>query len=374
VIVADTVNNRVQRWDMSTPTPTLIWNTTGMSHPQALAVDGSTVLVADTRNNQLLRLDAETGAQIGAPIGLGSLHSPEGIAVDANENIWISDLGFNRLVELGPDGTFLQAFGKLGSAHGQFNHPTHLAILGTRLYVCDTWNDRIEVYDLATPPTGLSVSDASLPEGNNSKHPMTFTVSLSAPSIQTVSVHYATADVTATAGSDYLSRTGLVTFMPGQTSKTVTVQVLGDTTPEDDETFDLVLSNPTNAVLVAGTGVGTILDDDELRALSIGDATVTEPVSGTASATFQVSLDQASGKTVTVAYTTIDGSALAGTDYQATSGTLTFAPGQATQTITVPVLADPNPDGAETFTVELSAPGNATIARSDGVGTIDDPS
>jgi DNA-binding beta-propeller fold protein YncE len=148
VIVADTVNNRVQRWDMSAPTPTLIWNATGINHPQGLAVDGATVLVTDTLNDQLLRLDAGTGAQIGGPLGVGNLHAPQSVAVDSSGNIWVGDTGWNRLVELAPDGTFLLQFGKLGSDHGQFNQPTHLAILGNILYVCDVWNDRVEEYTI----------------------------------------------------------------------------------------------------------------------------------------------------------------------------------------------------------------------------------
>jgi DNA-binding beta-propeller fold protein YncE len=148
VVVADSANDRVQRWDMSTPTPTLVWNATGLSNPEAVAVDGTTVLATDTQNNQLVRLDANTGARIGGPLGVGSLHSPEGVAVDANRNIWVGDEAFNRIVELAPDGTFIVQFGKAGSDHGQFNHPTNLAIFGNLLYVCDVWNDRIEVYAL----------------------------------------------------------------------------------------------------------------------------------------------------------------------------------------------------------------------------------
>jgi DNA-binding beta-propeller fold protein YncE len=148
VIVADSSNNRVQRWDMSTPTPTLVWSVGGSSNPLALALDGSTVLVADTRNNRVLRLDVASGAQIGGPLGTGSLHAPDGLAVDATRNIWVSDSGTNALVELTANGSFLQTFGSLGSAHGQFNQPAHLAILGSLLYVCDSWNDRIEIYGI----------------------------------------------------------------------------------------------------------------------------------------------------------------------------------------------------------------------------------
>jgi DNA-binding beta-propeller fold protein YncE len=148
LIVVDSGNDRVQRWDMSPPTPTLVWEAAGIGYPQAVALDGSTVLVTDTRNNRLIRLDVETGAQVGGFLGVGSLHSPEGIAVGPGGNVWVADRAYNRLVELAPDGTFLQMFGKLGTAHGQFNHPTHLAIYGGLLYVCDVWNDRVEVFAL----------------------------------------------------------------------------------------------------------------------------------------------------------------------------------------------------------------------------------
>jgi tripartite motif-containing protein 71 len=148
VIVADSANNRVQRWDVSEPTPQLVWDIDNIHNPHALAIDGTTVLATATPDNRIFRLDVDTGAQIGGPLGVGSLHSPEGLAVDALGNIWVGDRAFNRVVELAPDGTFLQAFGKLGSAHGQFNRPTHLAIYGTLLYVCDLWNDRVEVFQL----------------------------------------------------------------------------------------------------------------------------------------------------------------------------------------------------------------------------------
>ena len=111
--------------------------------------------------------------------------------------------------------------------------------------------------------------------------------------------------------------------------------------------------------------------------LSIADATVTEGHAGTTSAVFTVTLTPASAATVTVAYATSDGTAAAGTDYTAASGTLTFAPQQATQTIAVPVHGDGAIEPDETFRVTLSLPTNATIGAGGGqaVGTIvnDDP-
>jgi Calx-beta domain len=79
---------------------------------------------------------------------------------------------------------------------------------------------------------------------------------------QAVTVQYQTADGTAAAGSDYVARGGTLTFGPGETSKTVSVTVNGDSAVEGDETFFLDLSSPVNATILDGRGVGTIIDDD----------------------------------------------------------------------------------------------------------------
>ena len=95
-----------------------------------------------------------------------------------------------------------------------------------------------------------------------------FTVTLSTPSGQTVTVNFSTSDGTAHAGSDYVSSSGTVTFAPGETSKSITVAVNGDLTDEPDETFDVTLSNPTNATLADGSGAGMITDDDNAPPIS----------------------------------------------------------------------------------------------------------
>src|SRR5213078_1573567 len=100
-------------------------------------------------------------------------------------------------------------------------------------------------------------------EGNNASNPATFTVTLSAVSGRTVTVNYATADVTATAPGDYTAvPTTTPTFNPGETNKTVSVQVKGDTLNESNETFAVNLSNPINATIATPAGIGTIIDDD----------------------------------------------------------------------------------------------------------------
>jgi hypothetical protein len=100
-------------------------------------------------------------------------------------------------------------------------------------------------------------------EGNGNTTQFVFTVSLSAAYDQAVTVHYATANGTATAGSDYQAKSGTLTFAPGQTTQTITVVVYGDKAVEADETFFVNLSSPSNnAFLFAPQGIGTILDDD----------------------------------------------------------------------------------------------------------------
>jgi len=214
--------------------------------------------------------------------------------------------------------------------------------------------------------------------GGAATTPATFTVTLSQASTQTVTVQYATANGTALAGSDYTPISGTLTFAPGETQKTITVAVLRDTTAEATEAFTLRLSNPTNGTLTKTSATGTILDDDAapppppppLPGLSIGDVSITEGHSGTKNAVFTVSLSAAATNAVTVNYATQNGTAVAGSDYTAVSGTLTFAPGERTKTITVAVHGDTAIEANETFRVLLTNPANAFLADGEATGTI----
>jgi subtilisin family serine protease len=109
----------------------------------------------------------------------------------------------------------------------------------------------------------VSINDATVTEGHTGTATATFTVALSAISPTTVTVDYATANGTATeASGDYVPATGSLTFMPGETSKTVSVTVNGDTTEEGNETFFVNLGNPSNTIVGDGQGQGTITNDD----------------------------------------------------------------------------------------------------------------
>ena len=194
----------------------------------------------------------------------------------------------------------------------------------------------------------LSLSDPTVTEGNSGTTNANFTLTLAQASNVDLSFNYNTSDGTATAGSDYQAASGTLTIPAGQTTGTISVQVNGDSLPEPDENFFVNLSSPTNANVSIGYGTGTIVDGQ--ARISIADApAVTEGNAGTRAATFAVTLSAASTQTVTVAYATGDSGAVAGSDYQAASGTLTFAPGETSKTVTVPVIGDRVPEPNETL-------------------------
>jgi len=166
----------------------------------------------------------------------------------------------------------------------------------------------------------------------------------------------------------------MVSFAPGETSKAIAVSVNGDVINEPDEIFIVNLSNPVNAALGDAQGIGTILNDDPVPSISINDVTVREPDhrGATAPAVFTVRLSNPSQQIVLVQFATADGTATEGSDYVATTGTLRFAPGETTQSITVNVIGNPRREPTETFFVNLSAATNATIADGQGAGSIVD--
>ncbi len=217
----------------------------------------------------------------------------------------------------------------------------------------------------------LTVADATVTEGTGATGgTATFLVSLAPASAQTVTVHYATANGTAAAGSDYTTTTGTLTFPPGSVVQPVTVPVVGDALDEPDETFFVNLSSPTGAIVADGQGMGTITDDDPPPSVSIGDAAVLEGDAGASYATFTLGLSAPSGRTVSVAYATTAGTAAAGSDYVSLASTAVFPPGTISVPFSVAVNGDYVFEPDETFTVNLSNPVNATIADGQGTGTI----
>jgi chitinase len=229
------------------------------------------------------------------------------------------------------------------------------ATLGTAVSTITIANDDV-------PVVSISPVSVSVVEGNSGSKTVTFTVGLSQAAVGTVTVGYATADGSATAGQDYTAASGTVTFTAGQSSQDIIVTVAGDATVEADETFTVTLSAPAGATL--GTAVSTVtIANDDVPVVSISPVSVSvvEGNSGSKTVTFTVGLSQLALGTVTVGYSTANGSATAGQDYTAASGTVTFTVGQTSKQVSVTVAGDATVEADETFTLTLSAPTGAVL-------------
>jgi hypothetical protein len=221
-------------------------------------------------------------------------------------------------------------------------------------------------------PASITIVNRTITEADNGMMAVTYTVSLNTASGKPITVDYTTADRTATAGKDYIATSGILSFASGETSKTITVQVLGDTIDEFDETFFLNLKGASNATITNNQAVTTIIDNDAPPVMIIGDRTITEGHNGTQILNFTVSLNTASEKAISVKYDTANGTAIAGSDYTATSGTITFAPGETTKTVSVQIIGDRLDEQNENFFVNLSQAINANIVDAQAIGTIID--
>ncbi len=360
-----------------------------------IAVNANGDIYASTSSNRTVHRFDSAGALLGS------------VTVSTSVG-WLSD------IDLSADGTQVAVGSNSGNVALMGSDLTGVTWFGTgtfgTAYVAfgPDWS--------ATP--ALSVNDVSVTEGNTGTTGASFTVSLSVASSETVTVNWATADGNATAGSDHTAAGGSLTFAPGETSKTVTVAVQGDTTDEPGETFFVNLSNPSGATIGDGQGAGTITDDDAAPTLSIGDVTQVESagpavftvtlsaasgavvadgqgvgtildddpfvlnvdnpsaVESAGAIVYTVTLSQPSSQEVTVNDAAEDYLAFAGPDYTAVSGTLVFAPGETVKTVVVPVTDDNRREAeSELFRLRLSGAVNAEFGSWVGNGRIldDDP-
>lgn len=216
------------------------------------------------------------------------------------------------------------------------------------------------------PASTVSVADASTTVGQD----LVFSVTVTRQSDdtdKTISVQYATSPGTAVPGVNYNDTSGTLTFAPGETTKAVTVTTLPNSNPDINRTLFLTLSNPTNAVLANSQATGTIINPIAAPVLSITDATAT---AGLGNAVFTLTLDKVSSAPITVNFSTANGTAVAGVNYVAQSGSVTFNPGQTSKQITVQVLSGSLDDVNRTFFLNLTGIQNATLSRSQAVGTI----
>ena len=221
------------------------------------------------------------------------------------------------------------------------------------------------------PELTLSGPAAAATEGEDTS--LEFTAELSAASGRVVTVGYAAAAGTAAAPGDFTAPASgaRLTFAPGDRQRTITIPVIDDTLDEAEETFTVRLSSASGATLGTVAATGRILDDDDEPELEVADATADEDAGPLE---FAVTLSAESGRTVTVAYATSDGTAEEPDDYTESTGTLTFTAGTTKLTVEVPVVNDQEYEADETLTLTLSSLTNAEFGEggSAATGTIAD--
>ncbi len=215
-------------------------------------------------------------------------------------------------------------------------------------------------------PLTVSIYDERGSEGDGS---ILLPVRLSRPSSQLVTVQFMSSDETAQAESDYVASRGIVIFERGSTEGKIRIQVLEDSEVESEETFRVTLSNARHAAIDRGTGIGTIVDNDGNPGISVQAVTVSSHA-----ASFDVSLSTPSQVPVLVSYTTEDGSAYAGEDYEPITGQITFAPGELSKNIEVKLLLSERIWEAKAFFLVLLSALNADIQQTRTEAVIEEES
>ena len=216
------------------------------------------------------------------------------------------------------------------------------------------------------PTPAFTISDTSAAENNQAL----VTVSMSGYSAYTATVNYATSNGTSTAGTDYISTNGTLSWSTRETGdKTFLITLIDDEIDELDETINVALSDPNNGTISDDTGIVTILDNDGTPVLTVSDKSVSESTNATMFAT----MAGISASTTSVDYILSDITATDGVDYTITSGTLSWSPGETgAKTFAVLVEDDSLDEGSETALITYSSVSNATLSSSTAILTIQD--
>jgi Calx-beta domain len=225
-------------------------------------------------------------------------------------------------------------------------------------------------------PTATIAASAAVPEGNTGQSNAEILVTLTQQSWQEITIPYSTQDYNAVAGQDYTATSGDLKIPAGQTTGTIAVPVLGDTSDEAIEGFFVNLGTPVGAQLDNSKKQGLIVigddDDPAVPEISIGDnQRVTEGNEGTVNMIFTVTLSTTSAKEVRVSWKTENFTATLG-DYAGGAGDLVFAPGETSKQIQILVKGDTRKEEVEAFAVTLKDPVNATLKKANAAGIIDD--
>jgi len=225
----------------------------------------------------------------------------------------------------------------------------------------------VAIIDNDDPPQ-ISVADVMTTENQNA----TVSINMDGFSSFPVTVDYETSNGEATAGEDYETTSGSITWEPGQTGAwEFEVTVINDNLDETGpETVNITLSNVNNATITDSAAILTIADNDESQ-ISIRDVSVTEGNDSTVNFIFDVDITVANTEDITFNYSTSDGSAEAGKDYVETSGNGTISAGSLSTQVSVTVNGDIIDEGTEEiFNVNISEVTNANELDTEAIGTI----
>ena len=225
----------------------------------------------------------------------------------------------------------------------------------------------ISVTDVDDTPV-ITISDVTVDENDGQA---VIQVTMSGSTQSEVTVAYETKDGTAVAGQDYAKTDGRLTWKPGENGRReINVSLQDDAVWENEETFTLILSQPVIAEIGRAEATVTIKNDDPVPALSVADTAVGE---GDGQAVFAVTLQGQSSQEISVSYATADGTAVAGQDYTAATGSLTWAAGETgAKEIRVPITDDDVDEPEEKFTLTLSGAANAQIDDGTAVAVLTD--
>lgn len=214
----------------------------------------------------------------------------------------------------------------------------------------------------------FSINDVSATESGN----LVFTVTKTGSTTSSYSVNFAAANGSAAAGSDYTTTSGTLTFTTSEATKTASVATIDDTAVESAETVLLNLSGATGGATISDAqGIGTINDNDGAATCNGVSFTVASNAAVTegANSAFTVTKSGTTSNSCSISYATANGSAAAGSDYTAGSGTLTFTSAQTSQTINVATADDAAVESAETFSISLSSPTGGSTVGTPGSAT-----
>ena len=333
------------------------------SEPAVGSVGGQAQLaVVVTNTGPLVSTGVWLTNDLAAGLGLLSVAPSQGAVVSTNDGRVVVDLG---TIPGGAAATVVLTVQT--PALGVFTNRAQAARQEVEVF---TANNEAVCVAPVTPPQ-VVVGDVSVVKPRSSSVFALFPVSLSVTSATQIKVFWTTTNGTATTASgDYASRYGTLTFNPGTLCLTCSVPVTGNTLYQPDRYFSVLATNITGAIAVKPQGRCTIIDTNAAPDIVIFDASTPEGNTGTGQLQFSVQLSKKPGAGLSVRYTTVDGSARAGVDYQAVAGVLNFGSGVTNMVVTVPVVRNTQPELDKTLSVQLSDPQGASLVRTQALGTI----